>query len=110
MDKIILPDPHVNVMITYIGKVRIPDKYYDTWEKQQVTRRAFYTNSNGYYNRSDEWVPTPNGFYYVPQYWKEHTWSDGLVTLAPDTFYHLGRVLPGEVIKWEYDKPLKQKT
>ena len=99
----ILPDPHVNVMITYTGKVRVRDKYYDKYETRTVTRRAFYTDSDGYYNSKDEWVATPEGYYHVPQYWREHTWSDGTVSLMPDTFYHHGRVMPHEVTKWVYD-------
>ena len=44
-----LPQEYVNVMITYKGSVYVPDKYYGKYETQVVTRRAFYSKSNGYY-------------------------------------------------------------
>ena len=94
-----LPREHQNVMITYLGKVRVRDKSYDHYEEQIVTRRAFYTKSNGYYNRKDEFVDTPGGYFHVPQYWRE--WRGALL---PHTFYHLGRVFPKDIIKWEIDK------
>lgn len=60
------PDPNVNVMITYTGKVRVRDKYYDKYETRTVTRRAFYTDSDGYYNSKDEWVATQKGITMSP--------------------------------------------
>ena len=105
-----LPNPHQLVHLSYIGKVRVPDKYYDYYVKQEVTRKAFYTKSTGYYNRKDEWVNTPNGYFHVPQYWRPWTWSDGTTTLTPHGFYHHGRVLPENIIKWELitDKELEK--
>jgi hypothetical protein len=99
-----LPKEYQNVMITYIGKVRVRDKYYDHYESQKVTRRAFYTKSDGYYDRNDNWIDTPEGYFHVPQYWQEWTFNDGTSALLPHTFYHLGRVFPKEIIKWEIDK------
>lgn len=99
-----LPREHQNVMINYKANVRVRDKYYDHYEEQIVTRRAFYSNSNGYYNSKDEWIETPNGYFSVPQYWQNFTFSDGTIALLPHTFYSYGRVLPQNIIKWEYDK------
>lgn len=93
-----LPTEYHNVMITYVGEVRIRDKYYGHYEKQEVTRRAFYTKSNGYYDNKDNWINTPDGFFHVPQYWQK--WNGALV---PHTFYSYGRVLPKNIIKWEQE-------
>lgn len=102
MSNSILPPEYQNVMITYVGLVRVRDKYYDHYEKQIVTRRAFYCNSNGYYDRNDNWIETPNGYFHVPQDWQNWTWPDGTITLAPKGFYHYGRVLPDKVIEWKF--------
>ena len=93
-----LPTEYHNVMITYIGNVRVRDKYYDHYEKMQVTRRAFYTKSDGYYDSTDKWINTPDGYFCVPQYWQNRNGA-----IVPHTFYHHGRVLPKHVIKWEED-------
>lgn len=90
-----LPKEYQNVLITYEGSVKIRDKYYDHYEKQIVTRRAFYSTSNGYYDNKDNWINTPKGYFHVPQYWENYKGS-----LMPCGFYHLGRVLPEKVIKW----------
>ena len=94
-----LPKEYQNVLITYNGKVRIRDKYYDHYEDKVVTRRAFYSKSNGYYNSENNWIETPNGHFSVPQFWQMHNGN-----LLPHTFYHHGRVLPENIIKWEIDK------
>lgn len=99
-----LPIEHRNVMITYEGEVTVRDKYYDRKEKAIVTRRAFYSKSNGYYNRKDEWVETPNGYFSVPQYWTTQYWEDGTTSLMPETFYQYPRVFPDQVIEWRYDE------
>ncbi len=99
-----LPTPHTNVMLTYNGYVRVRDKYYDRKVEQVVTRRAFFCNSDGYFNKQDEWVDTPNGYFAVPQYWENFHWSDGTVTLSPKGFWQYPRVMPEEVLSWEYDK------
>lgn len=96
--KMNLPREYTNVMITYKGNVRVRDKYYDHYEGQVVTRRAFYTKSNGYYNGKDEWVETPEGYFCVPQFWQE--WNGSLL---PHTFYSYGKVLPKDIIKWELE-------
>ena len=96
-----LPEEYQSVMITYKGQVRVRDKYYDHYEPQVVTRRAFYSKSDGYYNGKDEWINTPNGYFSVPKYWQNYTWSDGTVTLLPHTFYHYGRVSPEDIINWK---------
>tara|TARA_R110002012_G_scaffold182378_3_gene348720 strand:- start:2172 stop:2492 length:321 start_codon:yes stop_codon:yes gene_type:complete len=98
MSKETLPKEYVNVMITYKGKVKVRDKYYDHYEDQIVTRRAFYTKSDGFYDRKDNWIETPKGYFHVPQYWQE--WKGALL---PHTLYHLGRVYPKDIINWEYD-------
>jgi len=92
-----------NVMITYKGMVRVRDKYYDHYEEQIVTRRAFYSKSSGYYNRKDEWVDTPDGYFSIPQFWQNFTFSDGTSALLPHTFNSFGRVLPNDVIKWDIE-------
>jgi hypothetical protein len=104
-----LPNEYQNVMLTYEGNVRVRDKYYDHYEKQVVTRRAFYSKSNGYYDSKDQWIETPNGYFSVPQYWQDFTFSDGKVALLPHTFYSYGRVLPENIIKWVYDKQVVTK-
>lgn len=93
-----LPDEYKNVMITYIGAVRVRDKYYDHYEQQEVTRRAFYSKSDGYYDNSDNWIETPEGYYNVPQYW---TTYNGY--LVPRGFWSYGRVLPSNIISWKYE-------
>ena len=98
------PQEYQNVMLTYIGTVYVPDKYYGTYVKQRVTRRAFYSKSNGYYNRQDQWIETPEGYFSVPQYWQNFTFSDGTSALLPHTFSSYGRVLPKDVLKWEIEK------
>lgn len=87
-----LPKEYQTVMITYKGKVRVRDKYYDHYEEQVVTRKAFYSKSDGFYDRQDNYIKTPNGYFSVPQYWR-----NGL----PHTFYHYPRVYPENIIKWE---------
>ena len=94
-----LPKEYANVMITYEGKIKVRDKYYDHYEDAVVTRRAFYCKSDGYYDNKDNYIETPNGYFHVPQYWQE--WKG---CLLPHTFYHHGRVLPENVIKWEVEK------
>lgn len=39
--KIQMPKEYVNVMITYIGKVRVRDKYYDHYEKNRGNNTCF---------------------------------------------------------------------
>lgn len=97
-----LPEEYQNVMITYETDVRVRDKYYDHYEKQTVTRRAFYSKSNGFYDNKDNWIDTPEGYFSVPQYWKNFTFSDGTVVLLPHTFYSYGRVYPKDVISLKH--------
>jgi hypothetical protein len=99
-----LPKEFVNVLLTYEGNIYVPDKYYGRYEKGIVTRRAFYANSQGYYNKLGDFVETPQGYFSVPQFWGYFTFSNGETALVPETFYSYGRVLPENVIKWEYDK------
>lgn len=96
-----LPKEYQNVLITYITNVRVRDKYYDHYEKQQVTRRAFYSKSDGYYDSKGNWIDTPDGYFHVPQYWCEWSYKNGTTDLLPETFYHHGRVYPKDIIKWE---------
>lgn len=97
------PKEYHNVMITYKAEVTVPDGYYGRREVQTVTRRAFYSKSRGYYDKGDKWIETPDGYYSVPQFWQDFTFSDGATVLLPHTFYSYGRVLPDNIIKWEYD-------
>lgn len=98
------PKEYANVMITYEGIVHVPDKYYGRDEKTIVTRRAFYCKSDGYYDRKDNFIPTPDGYFSVPQFWEYFTFSNGEKALLPYTFYQYPRVLMKDIIKWEYDK------
>jgi len=102
-----LPREYATVLLTYDTDVRVRDKYYDHYEKGVVTRRAFYANSKGYYNKLGDFVETPDGYFSVPQFWGYFTFSNGETALVPETFYSYGRVLPKDIIKWEYDKPNK---
>lgn len=97
-----LPEEYKNVFITYIADVYVRDKYYGHWEKSVVKRMAFYHKSDGYYDSKGKWIETPNGYFSVPQYWKNFTFSDGETALLPHTFYHHGRVQPHHIEKWEY--------
>ena len=101
--KIEIPEEMVNVMITYRGSVVVRDKYYDHKEDQIVTRRAFYSKSDGFYDQQDNWVTTPNGFFHVPRDWREWTYSDGTTALMPEGFWHYGRVYPEDVISIKPD-------
>jgi len=96
------PKPYKNVWLTYKAYVT-SGVYGEVRTLTTVRRRAFFTKSDGYYNQRNEWIETPEGFYHVPRYWQEYTWSDGTTSLAPQTFQSYGRVLHENVIKWEYD-------
>jgi hypothetical protein len=98
-----MPKEYQRVWITYKGTVYVPDKYYGTYKKEVVTRRAFYSKSKGYYNSKDEWIETPDGYFSVPQYWKVFHFISGVSALLPHTFSSFGRVFPKDVIKWEID-------
>ena len=94
-----LPTEYKNVMVTYIGKVYVPDKYYGKWITQKVTRRGFYSKSDGYYDSKDNWIETPDGYFHIPSKWKSFSFSDGSSALLPSGFYG-GRVMPDKVISW----------
>lgn len=98
-----LPKEYENVMITYKTTIS-SGPYGDTKTQEVVTRRAFYSKSDGYYDSRDNWVETPDGYFSVPQYWRNWTFSDGTVALLPHTFYHYGRIPPKNIIKWELEK------
>jgi hypothetical protein len=102
-----LPKECVNVMITYKTTEIVPDKYYGHTEIFTVTRRAFYSKSDGYYNSKDQWIETPNGYFSVPREWQDFTFSNGTSALLPLTFQSYGRVLPENIIKWELDNKTK---
>ena len=99
------PNGKQNVMLTYRGKVYVPDKYYGKWEEQVVTRRAIYYKTDGYYNIKDEWIETLDGYFSVPTSWKIQTWSDGTASLMPEGFSIHARVPLEDAIKWE---PIKE--
>lgn len=93
------PVEYQNVMVTYMGSVYVPDKYYGKYVTQKVTRRGFYHKSNGFYNSKDQWVETPDGYFSIPQKWKTFHFYDGTAALLPDGFYG-ARVMPDKVISW----------
>ena len=97
-----LPKECVNVMLTYKAVIR-RGVYGEQKSIETVTRRAFYSKSNGYYDSKDNWIETPNGFFHVPQYWQNFTFSDGTIALLPHTFYSYGRIRPENIIGWKYD-------
>lgn len=97
-----LPEEYVNVMITYEATIG-HGAYGERRVKEVVTRRAFYSKSDGYYDRDDNWIPTPEGYFSVPQYWSEWHNSDGSSSLLPYTFYQYPRVYPKDIISWRYD-------
>lgn len=91
------------VLLTYEAIIS-SGPYGGTKTKTIVTRRAFWSNSDGYYDRQDNWIETPTGYFHVPQYWKMFTFSNGESALLPDGFYHYGRVFPEEIINWKYEE------
>lgn len=98
-----LPKEYTNVMITYEAEISY-GAYGIQKRKEIVKRRAFYSKSDGFYNSQDQWVETPNGYFSVPQYWQDFTFSDGTTALLPHTFYQYPRVYPENIIKWEFEK------
>ena len=99
------PNGKQNVMLTYIGNVYVPDKCYGKWEKKEVTRRAIYYKTDGYYDIHDNWIETLDGYFSVPTRWKMHAWSDGTSSLMPEGFGIHDRVKLEDAIKWE---PIKE--
>ena len=92
-------------METVVIKQVIPKRNaygYPTKEKQEVTRLAFYSNSNGRYNSKDEWVDLPLGCFHVPQFWKKIIYLSGKVELAPDGWYSHGYVKPSDISPWRF--------
>ena len=94
-----LPNDCENVILTYIGTVYVPDKYYGKFIKEKVIRWAIYFKSTGFYNGKDEWIDTPNGYFSVPKDWG---YFNGV--LLPKGFNIYDRVLTENIIKWEYVK------
>jgi hypothetical protein len=92
-----LPESYENVMVTYM-KIFYTGPYGDTKEKREVTKRGFYTDTDGYYNALGQWIETPNGKFAIPPNW---AMFNGI--LLPDGWGG-DRVLPEQVIKWEYIK------
>ena len=97
-----LPQSNTNVKIKYVTEIRT-GLYRMQRETVTVVRRAFYSKSTGYYDNKDNWVNTPNGYFNVPQFWRPFTFKNGDVQLLPHGFYAYPRVLPHEIISWEYD-------
>ena len=91
-----LPQEYVNVLITYSCDVYVRDKYYGHTEFRTVTRLAFYSKSNGYYNSVDKWIETPEGYFSVPKMFQKFKGS-----LLPYTFQQYARVAPDKIEKWE---------
>ena len=94
---ILIPREYENVWITYMAKIRT-GPYRERVIMEQVTRMSFYTKSSGYYDNTDAWINAPDGYFCVPQFWQNFTFSDGSVALLPHTFYSYGRVDPKDVI------------
>ena len=91
-----LPQEYVNVLITYSCDVYVPDRYYGHNEFRTVTRLAFYSKSDGYYNSTGEWIETPQGYFSVPKMFQKFKGS-----LLPYTFQQYARVAPNKIEKWE---------
>lgn len=91
-----LPQEYVNVLITYSCDVYVRDKYYGHTEFRTVTRLAFYSKSNGYYDSKDKWIETPQGYFSVPKMFQQ--WKGSLL---PHTFQQYTRVTPDKIEKWE---------
>lgn len=98
-----LPEVYINVMITYKATIS-SGPYGDTKSIETVTRRAFYSKSDGFYNAASKFIKTPNGYFNVPQNWSWFTTISGKTSLEPQGLEHYARVYPNEIIKWEYDK------
>jgi len=97
------PRPYATIWLTYNAEIR-SGVYGEVKRIETVRRRAFYSDSDGYYNKQNEWINTPNGMYQVPQFWSNFTLSDGSVIIVPHTFHSFGRVMPENIISWEYDQ------
>ena len=91
-----LPQEYVNVLITYSCDVYVPDRYYGHNEFRTVTRLAFYSKSDGYYNSTGEWIETPQGYFSVPKMFQKFKGA-----LLPHTFQQYARVAPDKIEKWE---------
>lgn len=96
-----LPPEYQNVFITYVGQVYVRDKYYGKCVTQEVTRRAFYSKSNGYYDNKNNFIETPNGYFNVPYKWEMFHYISGRKELAPKSFAAYPRVLPENIISWK---------
>ena len=91
-----LPQEYVIVLITYSCNVYVPDRYYGHNEFRTVTRLAFYSKSDGYYNSTGEWIETPQGYFSVPKMFQKFKGA-----LLPHTFKQYARVAPDKIEKWE---------
>ena len=93
-----LPFPYETVMLTYKTQ-----KEVDNTELCEVTNRAFYVKSDGYYDYKDNYISTPDGYFMVPDEWSPFAFGNNKPVMMPHTFAHT-KVLPSHVIKWEYDE------
>ena len=94
-----LPIEMEHVMVTFVGSVRVRDKYYDHYEKMQITKRGFFSKLlGGYYNSKNEWIDIPEGYFSIPPDWR--TFNGVLLPHGWGGY----RVKPDQVIKWEYCK------
>jgi len=91
------PEVMRNVMVTYMKEFGY-GHYGIEKRMEQVTKRGFLTDSDGYYNKRDQWIETPEGYYAVPPSWQEfkgillpHGWGGD-------------RLNNNEVLKWVYCK------
>jgi hypothetical protein len=91
------PEEHKTVMVTFLGKVK--KNCYGGLKDEIVTKKGFYSKSDGYYDRKNNWIPTPNGIFHIPQKWGNFTWSDGTTSEVPEGFYGQ-KVLPENVKTW----------
>ena len=91
-----LPQEYVNVLITYSCDVYVRDKYNGHYKFMTVTRLAFYSKSDGYYNSTGEWIETPQGYFSVPKMFQKFKGA-----LLPHTFRQYARVASDKIEKWE---------
>lgn len=97
-----LPNEYQNVFITYEAEIGY-GPYGIEKRKEIVRRRAFYSNSKGYYDRNNQWIETDGGYFSVPQFWDWFYYSDGTKAILPKGFSSYPKVFPSQIIKWECD-------
>ena len=101
LEKLYIPKPNIHVMITFEVTYFI-DSYTDKKGKKTVTKKGWYISPQepcyGYYDHKDNFITPIDGYFIVPPSWADH----GGVSLPSG--WGGNRVLPENVIKWEYIK------